>query len=170
MEQSEARRVILGRVAGLHGLHGWVKVLSYTEPRANILEFAHWHLRSQDGWRVLALSAGHMHGSRVLAQLENVGDRDQAAALVGADIAVPRAQLPALADGEYYWDDLEGMIVRDMTGRPLGRVMHLLATGANDVMVVQGEREHLLPFLQDTVVKSVDLAAGEIRVDWDADA
>jgi 16S rRNA processing protein RimM len=161
--------VILGRVAGLHGVRGWVKVLSYTEPRGNILNYPNWQLRTADGWQAFELAGGQSHGTRVLAQLESVGDRDQAATLVGADIAVMRADLPAPAAGEYYWSDLEGLSVRNLAGESLGRVEQLFSTGANDVMVVAGERERLLPFLPGAVVKEVDLARGEIRVDWDAE-
>lgn len=169
MEERDNHRVILGRIAGVHGVRGWVKVLSYTEPPENILAYANWHLRSESGSRVLAVTAGRLQGSRVVAQLENVTDRDQAAGLVGADVAVMRAELPATVEGEYYWSDLEGLNVRNLAGETLGTVARLFATGANDVMVVSGERERLLPFVHGTVVKEVDLAKGEIRVDWDAE-
>jgi 16S rRNA processing protein RimM len=169
MEERGARRVTLGRIAGVHGVRGWVKVLSYTEPRANILAFASWLLRVGEGWRAHGLVAGRVQGGRVLAQLAGVDGRAQAAALVGAEVAVLRDQLPATDDGEYYWSDLEGLLVRNLQGRSLGRVAGLFATGANDVMVVRGERERLLPFLHGAVVKAVDLARGEISVDWDAE-
>src|SRR5262245_53303640 len=152
----------------MHGVRGWVKVLSYTEPPENILAYAKWHLLSAGGWRVLAVATGRVQGNRVLAQLEDVTDRDQAATLVGAEIAVMRAELPATEEGEYYWSDLEGLTVRNLAGETLGTVERLFATGANDVMVVSGERERLLPFVHGTVVKEIDLAKREIRVDWDA--
>lgn len=168
MEEGGTRRVVLGRIAGLHGVRGWVKVLSYTEPRANILSYASWHLRSEDGWRVHAVAEGRDQATRIVARLEGVQDRDRAAELVGADIAVLRSEMPVADPGEYYWSDLEGLEVLNLSGERLGRVTRLFATGANDVMVVTGERERLLPFVHGTVVKAVDLAKGEIRVDWDA--
>jgi 16S rRNA processing protein RimM len=168
MEEREARRVILGRVSGLHGVRGWLKVLSYTEPRGNILSYPRWQLHTANGWQTLALAAGQSHGDRVRAQLEEVNDRDQAVAFVGADIAVMRDEMPATAAGEYYWSDLEGLTVRTVAGEDLGRVVQLFSTGSNDVMVVAGDRERLLPFVPGTVVRDVDLARGEIRVDWDA--
>ena len=169
MDPPDERRVIVGRVLGPHGVRGWVKVLSYTEPRTNILDFASWQLRCGEGWRVFTLAEGHAHGGRVLARLDDIGDREAAAALAGADIAVLRSDLPAIGEGEYYWSDLEGMRVCTVEGRELGRVAYLLATGGNDVMVVRGERERLVPFVHGTVVREVDLTSGEIRVDWDAE-
>jgi 16S rRNA processing protein RimM len=169
MEAQGQRRVILGRIAGAHGVRGWVKVVSHTEPRANILAYERWQLRRAEGWQSYAVAEGQGGGGRVLARLEGVSTRDEAAALTGADVAVLRDELPAPAEGEYYWTDLEGMTVRDLAGRVLGCVQALFSTGANDVMVVRGDRERLLPFVHGTVVKDVDLAAREIRVDWDAD-
>ena len=113
---------------------------------------------------------GAKRGKGMVARIPGVEDREGAMALIGADIHVDRALLPAAEDGEYYWADLEGLDVVTVDGLPLGRVNHLFATGANDVMVVRGgEREHLVPFVSGTYVRSVDLDAGRIVVDWDAE-
>jgi len=87
----------------------------------------------------------------------------------GQEIAVRREQLPAAEEGEYYWVDLVGLRVETLDGSELGRVDHLMATGANDVLVVEGERQRLIPFVTGHIVKDVDLDAGVIRVDWQAD-
>jgi 16S rRNA processing protein RimM len=169
MDPREERRVIVGRVAGLHGVRGWVKVVSYTDPPVNLLGFARWQLREADGWRSCEVAESRSQGNGLLARLEGVTDRDQASALLGTDIAVARSELPPPAAGEYYWADLEGLLVSNLEGLQLGRVERLIATGANDVLVVRGERERLVPFVHGSVVRSVDLENGEIRVDWDAD-
>jgi 16S rRNA processing protein RimM len=77
--------------------------------------------------------------------------------------------LPDTVRGEFYWTDLEGLQVVHSDGRTLGKVAHLLATGANDVLVVRGDQEILIPFVQGEVIKDVDLAAGVINVDWEWD-
>jgi 16S rRNA processing protein RimM len=89
--------------------------------------------------------------------------------LIGCEIGVRREQLPPTSPGEYYWSDLEGLTVVTVQGEMLGTVDHLIETGANDVMVVHGERERLIPFVMQQVVVDVDLGKGEIRVDWDKD-
>lgn len=86
---------------------------------------------------------------------------------MGAEVFVSRSLLPATAPGEFYWNDLEGLRVRTIEGVELGTVSHLFATGANDVLVVKGERERLVPFIRDSVVREIDIAAGTIVVDWD---
>lgn len=172
-------RVILGRVSGVFGVKGWVKVWSFTDPVDGILDYPVWQLGLPGGWEEHELRAGQRQGKGLIAQLAGCEDRDQARRLVQADIAVARGALPPLAEGEYYWRDLEGLRVmaRREGGSPvcLGVVDHLVATGANDVLVVRpvegsvDGRERLIPWVQGKVVIGVDLAARELRVDWDPD-
>jgi 16S rRNA processing protein RimM len=109
-----------------------------------------------------------VHGKGVVAKLKGCDDRDAAAALMGMNIAIRREQLPAATEGEYYWADLVGLAVSNLEGVSLGVVEQLLETGANDVLVVvQGDVERLLPFVQGQFVKEVDLTNRRIIVDWD---
>ncbi|HET7570109.1 MAG TPA: ribosome maturation factor RimM [Gammaproteobacteria bacterium] len=159
--------VVLGRLSGLYGVRGAFKVFSYTDPREAICDYADWLVRRDDEWRPHRLIEGRRHGRTVVARLEGVENRDAAAALLGAEVGVLREALPTPAPGEYYWADLVGLDVVTTGGTSLGRVERLFDTGANDVMVVAGERERWLPFLADAVVRNVDFAAGVIEVDWD---
>ena len=161
--------VVLGRISGLFGVRGWVKVYSYTEPREAVLDYGRWLLSGKDGWREATVAEGQRHGKTIIARIAGVADRDQAAALIGTDIAVPRDSMPETGSGEYYWSELEGMTVVHRDGTELGKVDHLIETGANDVMVVQGEQERLIPFVMDKVILGVDLDKGEIEVDWEWD-
>ncbi len=166
----EQTRIALGRVAGVFGVKGWVKLHSYTDPRTAILEYGDCLIGRSDTWQPVRLAEGKAHGKGVIARFEGVDDRDQAAELIGADIAVRRADMPDPGEGHYYWADLEGLTVVHTDGTVLGRVAYLLATGANDVLVVQGEdREVLIPFLTGSVVKGVSLAERRIDVDWEWD-
>ncbi|MBK1700696.1 ribosome maturation factor RimM [Thiococcus pfennigii] len=168
---SGARLVVLGRITGLFGVRGWVKVFSETEPRENILRYAPWYLGEAGGAAVrpCRVAEGQRQGKGVVVRLEGCEDRDQAATLIGETIAVRRDQLPPARADEFYWIDLEGLAVETVGGCPLGRIDHLFSTAANDVIVVRGERERLLPFVWDDVVKDVDFAQGRMIVDWDPD-
>ena len=166
---TEGKAVILGRVTGLYGVKGWIKVHSYTEPREALLDYKDWLLLSNNDRQAVKLAEGKRHGRTVIARIDGVDDRDDAAGYVGNDIGVPRERLPDTGQGEYYWTDLEGLQVVHCDGRTLGKVAYLLATGANDVLVVQGDQEILIPFVQDEVIREVDLAAGVISVDWEWD-
>jgi 16S rRNA processing protein RimM len=161
--------VVLGRISGLFGVRGWVKVYSYTEPREAVLEYDRWLLSGKDGWQEATVAEGQRHGKTVIVRIDGYLDRDQAAALIGTEIAVPRGALPEAGTDRFYWSDLEGLRVVHCDGTELGRVAYLLETGANDVMVVKGEQERLVPFVMDKVVLGVDLDKGEIEVDWEWD-
>ena len=113
--------------------------------------------------------AGREQGKTLIARLPGLGDRDTARSLIDTEIAVYRDQLPEAANGEYYWSDLVGLSVVTVQGEELGTVERLIETGANDVLVVTGDRERLVPFVVGRYVKSVDLGAGRIEVDWDPD-
>lgn len=163
------RRVLLGRVAGVHGVRGGVKVESFTEPREQILQYQPWILR-HDGAETVRPARALVRQPRLAVQLDGVDDRDAATALIGAEIWVRREQLPPAAKGEFYWVDLEGLRVVNLEGVELGRVERVFATGANDVLVVRdGETERLIPFIQGHHVRDIDLDAGRMQVDWDAD-
>lgn len=163
------RRVVVGEVAGVFGVRGWVRVYSYTEPKENILRLSPWYLGEAGAWAAYRLVEGRRHAKGIVALLEGCGDRDGAAALVGRQIAVYREQLPPPAEDELYWADLEGLRVLNLQGIVLGVVDHLFATGANDVLVVRGDRERLIPFVWDEVIREVALDRREMCVDWDAD-
>ncbi len=159
----------MGRITGLYGVRGWVKVYSYTEPREAIIGYSPWQVNVGGEWHEMEVAEGRKHGKGIIVRLEGYTDRDAAARLMGADIACYRSQLPQTAPGEYYWADLVGLKVVTLEGRELGRVEGLMETGANDVLVVKGDRERLIPYLTGEVVMEVDLARRRMRVDWDPD-
>ena len=150
-------------------MRGWVKVYSYTEPREAVLNYDRWLLSGKDGWQAATVAEGQRHGKTVIVRIEGCDDRDQAAKLIGTEIGVPREELPETTGDQYYWSDLEGLRVVNRDGTELGKVNYLLETGANDVMVLKGETERLIPFVMDKVVINVDLDEGRIEVDWEWD-
>ncbi len=162
-------RIIVGRISGVFGIKGWVKVFSYTEPRENIVRYSPWRLLRAGLTQVNEVAAGRCHGAAVVAKLRGVDAREAAASLGGADIEVARQQFDPLPHGEYYWADLQGLEVKDMRGVTLGRIDHLLCAGAHDVLVVEGERQRLIPFASSSIVKDVDLDRGVVWVDWSPD-
>jgi 16S rRNA processing protein RimM len=158
--------VTLGRISGVFGVKGWLKVRSYTQPPDNIARFATWTLRFEGADHTFDVEEGQGHAGSVVAKLRGIDDRDRAREWVGAEVVIARADLPAPGDGELYWTDLEGLEVRTTAGVVLGRVEHLLATGGNDVLVLDSSPQVLIPFIAGSVVKDVDLEAGLIVVDW----
>lgn len=168
-ERTRTRRVLLGRIVGVHGVRGAVKLESFTEPRLAIFDYKPWLLEREPGkFEEIAEVQGHAQGKGIVATLAGIGDRDVAAGWVGANIHVPRDAMPEPTSGECYQTDLEGLQVLNMAGESLGKVSHLFDNGAHDVLVTRDEtgRQWLVPYVAERFVKSVDLDAGCIWVDW----
>lgn len=158
----------MGRISAPFGVKGWVKVQPDTAETGNLLAYKTWWVGRDGEWRETAVAEARVQGRAVVARLEGCDGRDAAAGLRGRSVAVPREALPRTKGGEYYWSDLISLAVVNGEARELGRITGILQTGANDVLVVAGERERLIPFIAQ-VIRDVDLASGVVRVDWGAD-
>ena len=171
---SEKDLVVLGKFGAVYGINGWLKVNAYTDFPEGIFDYTPWQIKFQGNWQPVQVSSWKRHSNGLIAKLDGVNDRDLAQQYVNAEIAVASNALPSLEDGDYYWKDLMGMAVINEAGYHLGEVTDMMETGSNDVLVVKanrtdafGQKERLLPFLMDTVIKSVDLTERRIIVDWD---
>ncbi len=161
--------VVMGKVVGAQGIQGWVKVQTFTEYLDSLLDYDTWYVGSEQAWHPMQVLEANVHGKVLIAKLEGILDRTAAEKYKGQLIAVHRADLPEQPEGEYYWSDLVGLSVENLAGEAFGIVDSLLETGANDVLVVKGERgETLMPFIA-SVIQHVDLKKKLIQVDWQAD-
>jgi 16S rRNA processing protein RimM len=163
-----SNKLLVGRFGRPFGVKGWVKVISYTRPADKILDYTPWYIKIEKTWVVSHIISGKLHGTEIIVHLENCFDRNKASALTNVDIAIDKSQLPKLDPDEFYWDDLIGLLVVNTKNEELGRVDYLIETGSNDVLVVKGVKEYLIPYI-DTVVLEVDLKSQKIVVDWDLD-
>lgn len=166
---AEPKTIPVGKISGAFGVKGWLRVFSFTEPPGNILRYSPWLLLKNGTAKTVVVAESKSQGRYWLVRLEGLGDREQAAALAGSDVAIKPEQLPEPRAGEYYHADLIGLKVYNVQQIYLGEVDSVLTTGANDVLVLTGERERAVPFLQGHTVKNIDVAAGTLIVDWDAD-
>lgn len=165
----DADLVVMGFVRGAFGVRGWVKVQADTQYADSLFDYPTWWLGRNGDWKPYTFSDGSAQPKGLVVKFEGIDDREIAAAMRGMQIAIPRDQLPAAADDEYYWIDLIGLDVVNKEDIVLGKVSQLMETGANDVLVVRGETdERLIPFVSDYIV-DVDLAAKRITVDWGLD-
>ncbi|MBL4711958.1 MAG: ribosome maturation factor RimM [Gammaproteobacteria bacterium] len=185
-----SKKIVLGRITGVYGIKGWVKVFSYTDPMESIVDYDPWFIRPENRktapWVSVRLKAGKRHAKTVVAKLEHCNSRDEAEAFIGKEIAIEQQQLEVLQENkEYYWHDLIGLRVINQQAIELGVVKSLLETGANDVLVVVAEdesdktadkeiKERLIPWAIPGAdlpgpTMWVDLEQGVIKVDWDAD-
>ncbi len=168
-----APRLLVGVVAGPHGVRGLVKVRSFTAEPVDLAAYG--PLTDEGGGRRLTLAvlsaAGGTPGSLV-CRIEGVADRDAAAALKGLRLYVERSALPELAAAEdYYQADLIGLRAELADGSPFGRVMAVQNFGAGDILEIEraadaGARPAVvaLPFTR-AAVPVVDLAGGRVVVE-----
>ncbi|MEX0619099.1 MAG: ribosome maturation factor RimM [Pseudohongiellaceae bacterium] len=172
--------VVVARIGKVHGLKGWVRLMSYTHPQENVLGYRRFRTPAsgQSGpthGRELLMDQSRVQGNSLIVHFEGFDSPEQARELNGLDISVRAEELPELASGDYYWHQLQGLDVATCRGQLLGTVEKMLETGANDVMVVApnagsiDERERLIPYLTEDVIVEVSLEKGLITVDWEAD-
>lgn len=149
----DSKKVIVGRITGVYGVKGWLKIFSYTDPMESIIDYSPWFIRAgsdakrrnpvaKNGtpWTRVKIKAGKRHAKTVVAKFEHCNDRDEAQAFIGSEIAIEQSQLEALRqEDEYYWRDLIGLRVINQQTIELGTVKSLMETGANDVLVVVSE-------------------------------
>ena len=164
----EKTLIPMGRLGAAHGLKGWLRVASYAEPPEQLRNYRDWVLVMNGQRQEIALRSMRVTCRGLVCQLEGVDTREAAEALRGAEICINRGSLPPTKTDEWYWADLEGLEVRNIQGENLGDVAGLMATGANDVLIVEGERRRLIPFLPGSHVLEVNPREGRLIVDWDA--
>lgn len=175
------RKVVIGRIAGVYGIKGWVKLLSFTRPIDSLLRYRQWQVGPQG--TPMQLLEGKAHGAGLVARLGDaqgvsIENRDHAARLVGSEIAVPRSALPPTRDGEIYWVDMIGLKVVSTQGEALGTVESIAENGAQDVLTLsdpdyRDEKDNvmprLIPFVRGPIIESVDLEQGVIVAHWSPD-
>lgn len=160
--------VIMGRIVAPYGVKGWVKVVPDTELIESLLSYQTWQVGKGDDWRTIKLKSGKVHNDVLVVKLEGINDRDAAFSCKGQQVAVPRETLPTLDETEFYWSDLIGLVVKNQQGVDFGKVTNVFETGANDVLVVNGAIERLIPFTGQAVI-AVDLEKQTMLVNWGED-
>lgn len=156
----------VGKAVGLHGLAGWIKVISYTDPVDALKQYRPLTIAG----RVFDKPQIKSHGKGLMVRFDVDHDRTAAQELIGHVIRIRRSQLPGLPEGEYYHADLEGMQVIGDGEEALGTVQRVMNTGANDVLVCRlGGKDILVPWIMGQVVHEVDEENAVIRVHWGSD-
>lgn len=166
-QQHSNDKIIVGRFGAAFGIKGWIKVLSYTDPITNLLDYSPWYIQANQNWQIVEIEDGRVHGDQLIVKLPGCDTRNMAETFTHLEIAITAETLPKLENNEFYWSDLIGLKVINLQNEDLGTVTELMATGSNDVLIVQGDKERLIPYTKHAIIK-VDLATHCITVDWDS--
>ena len=158
----------MGRIAAPFGIKGWVKVQPFSDDPGTLMDFESWRIGRGAEQKDYPVEASQDHSNTLVAKLAGIDDRDAAYALRGLEVSVERRHLAPPADDEFYWSDLIGLKAVNREGIELGKIDSLMESGAHDLLVIKGKREYLIPFVAQFVGK-VDVAGGQIEVDWGED-
>jgi 16S rRNA processing protein RimM len=158
--------LLIGRIVGVHGLKGILKVHSYAESPDVFCAGSLIFLKKEDDRSLsYSITMAKPHKRTVLLSLDGVSTVDMAKELVGAGLFLERTQLPELEEGTYYWHDIVGLSVFAIDEEYLGQVDSIIPTGSNDVLVVKNsDREILIPALE-SVVLEIDFKSKMMRID-----
>jgi len=158
-------RILIGKVSGCFGVKGWLKIFSYCDPRENISTYKTWII----GDKLYDSIESKKNGKLIVAKLNDVDDKDIAMTFLGQKIEIYESQLAQLNEQQYYWRDLLGLDVVNTAGIVFGKISTMLETGSNDVIIIKGERERLVPYILNKTVVNVDLENRTMVVNWHED-
>ena len=165
---TSGKKILVGKISNPHGIKGWVKVISFTDPIENILSYKKLTISDNQTEKTYCLEDSRIQGNKIVIKLEGVNNRDDADLLKNLQIEVNRSDLPKLDENSYYWEDLVDFNVIDIKGMHVGKVDSLFRTGSNDVLVIINKTKQrlLVPFIMEEVIKYVDLDKELISIDW----
>lgn len=157
----------IGKIVGLYGVKGWVKIFSHSRPRETIFKYKYFYT-SPDSTNILNLSQGKTQGKGLVACFKEINSRDQAVALLNTPLYINKSQLPPLPNNQFYWHDLLGLQVINRNQLILGKVIDIFETGSNDVLVIQTDqkKELLIPYVIGQYIDKIDLTNKIMTVDW----
>lgn len=161
------KHVVIGKLGSTYGVRGWIKVQAFTEIITDVLQYTPWSIKDKGEWKTIQIESAKHHGKGMIVKLIGYDTPEQVNKLTGKEITILHSQLPKLKKDEYYWGDLEGLTVIDQHGKVLGKVIYLITTGTNDVLIVKGKKEFAIPYLLGDVITQIDLDKQEMLVNWE---
>lgn len=163
------KTINIGKVIGLHGVKGWLKILSFSSPPENIFNYKSLIISNKYINQIFHIEDSRKQGKKILIKLDNIDDRTSAESLKESDIYIQRSDLPQLSEDTYYWEDLLGFNVFNQNNIKIGNVDSFIETGSNDVLIVKTTKNKniLIPFIMNKSIKVVNTESHYITVDWE---
>ena len=171
----KAEPIVMGKFGAVHGIKGWLKVHSYTDYSESIFEYQPLLMKLKGQLQEVNITEWKRHSNGFVAKIAGFDVREDAQALVGLELFVDTEKLPELEE-DFYWRDLIGCQVKTDKGYDFGVVTDMMETGSKDVLVVKansndafGQKERLIPFIEEQVISNVDITGKLITVNWEPD-
>lgn len=163
---------IIGKIGAAHGIIGMLKLFSFTENKSDIFKYHPWFIKNNNQWIILDLEYKKNNKHFFFIKIKNINNRNEAQKLTNCHIMIEKKRLPELKKNEYYWNDLLHCTVLSVTGFNIGTIDNLIRTKSNDVLVIKNYKKNmknteiLIPFLEEKIIKHVDIINKTIIVDW----
>lgn len=168
------QKIIVGKIGSTYGISGQIRVTSYTEVTSNIFDYQPWLIKHAGLWKSIYIEEWKYHKNSIIIKIKNIDDESKASQLTNYKIVVEETKLPVLSKNNYYWKDLISCNVRTINGYKLGKIIDIMETGSNDVLIVQaglrdafGIKERLIPYIDRKVITQVNIDDKQIEVDWE---
>ncbi len=159
--------ILMGDIGAAHGIKGWVRVRSFSEPREKLFDYGAIYQLRDGQYTLIEIEKKQTQGPRMLMKLAGINNRNDAERLTGVQLYIQQDALDILPDDEYYWHQLVGMRVIGADGETLGQVDSLLETGTHDVLVLKHQnKKRMIPFVMGDIVTRISQEAQEIHVHW----
>lgn len=159
-----AEKIVLGKIVGVHGIRGLVKIKYFTESPEALTAYG--PLTDKSGKTVFKIVPKGLNKGNILAEVNGIKDRNQAELLIRQDLYVDSALLPETEADEFYYRDLIGLIAKDSQGKLIGHIKDVCNFGAGDLLDIEFEngKTEFISFQREYVV-SIDIEAKEIVIE-----
>lgn len=160
-------KVVVGRIGSAYGVKGWVKLQSFTDPVDNIFGYHPWYVEDKGDWKPIDCDQYEFHNDKPIVHIQGYDTPERVKQLAGREIAIDKSLLPKLPEGEFYWHELIGLTAMTPQGVILGTTTQIVSNGAHPILMIVGEKTHLIPLLFGQFIGRVDLEKGQMVVKWD---
>jgi 16S rRNA processing protein RimM len=169
--KSSQALLIVGKVIGVYGVRGFLKIRSFTETPNQILRYAPWYLQLLEQEQCFSIEDQQWRPPQLLVKLKGLDSPEQSRCWLQADIAVPETCLPPLPSGEFYWWQLLQMQVINEEGITLGTVLEIIENPAHPLLLLKDTagKTRLLPWVREKIIKEIDFENKTLKVAWQAD-
>ena len=160
----DTEKILIAKIQAHQGLNGWLKVYSYSESKKKFSNYKHFFVMDNNSYTHLDIEDIIVNKS-IKIKFKSFNSREDSDQYVGKNLYVDREQLDVLENNQYYWNDLIGLKVYLDDGKEIGVLSEIIETGSNDVLVIKGDKEILIPYIIGESVKYINMEDKKIVID-----
>lgn len=160
----DSKKILIAKIQAHQGLEGWLKAYSYSETKKKFSNYTSFFIKKDGNYIHLQVEKVLVEKS-VKIKFKGFDNREDTQDFIGKNLFIDSSQLEPLKNNEFYWKDLIGLNVHLENSNKIGIVSDIIETGSNDVLVVNGEKEFLIPYILGESIKDIKLEEKIIVID-----